>query len=178
MAHKAMIQELLQVRASLILCFRAEQKVKMEKDPAGKTIIVDAGFQPICSKELPFELTVSFLMTPDRPGVGQPLKLQEQHRAIFPTGQQIDENAGRRVAEWASGGAPRVTPAAATPEALAILAGQLVKMGITDPTDRAAYVKENAAGKMVKDLTADDVVNLTALANYELDKLTSEGGAE
>src|SRR3989304_2100738 len=31
MGHKQMIQRLLQVRANLILCFRAEEKIKMEK---------------------------------------------------------------------------------------------------------------------------------------------------
>ncbi|MCW0295060.1 hypothetical protein NIL11_26960, partial [Klebsiella pneumoniae] len=32
-AHKAFVQRLLQVKAHLILCFRAEQKVEMVKNP-------------------------------------------------------------------------------------------------------------------------------------------------
>jgi hypothetical protein len=109
MAHKQMVQKLLQVRAHLILCFRAEEKVKMEtrhdeKTGRDKTVIVPMGWQPICEKNLPYELTCSFLLTTDAPGIPKPLKLQEQHRAIFPDGKPIDEAAGTRLAAWAVGG--------------------------------------------------------------------------
>jgi len=103
-AHKQMVQKLLQVKAHLILCFRAEEKNKIEKDEKGKTQIVPVGFQPICSKELPYELITSFLLLPDKPGIGQPIKLQEQHKSIFPAGKLLDESAGRAIAEWAKGG--------------------------------------------------------------------------
>lgn len=104
MGHKQMIQRLLQVRANLILCFRAEEKVKMEKDANNKTVIVPIGWQPICSKEVPYEMTVSFLLTPDKPGYPHPLKLQEQHKTLFPLDRPINEESGRKVAEWADGG--------------------------------------------------------------------------
>lgn len=102
--HKAMVSRLLQVRANLILCFRAEEKVKMEKDKDNKTVIVPIGFQPICSKELPYELTVSFLLNTDKPGVPKPLKLQEQHRKIFPLDKPLSEESGKLISEWARGG--------------------------------------------------------------------------
>jgi hypothetical protein len=114
MSHKKMVQRLLQVNCHLILCFRAEEKVKMEKEKdersgKEKTVIVPIGWQPICSKELPFELTTSFLLTPDRPGFPQPLKLQEQHKGLFPLDKPVNEESGRRVAEWAAGGsAPKL----------------------------------------------------------------------
>jgi hypothetical protein len=115
MSHKQMVQKLLQVRAHLILCFRAEEKTKMEKavkDGKEKTIIVPIGFQPICSKELPFELTVSFLLLPDKPGIPQPLKLQEQHKAMFPLDKLLNEESGKAVSEWAKGSTtkPETTP--------------------------------------------------------------------
>lgn len=103
MAHKQMIQRFLQIRANLILCFRAEEKIEMKKGSDGKIMVVPKGFQPICSKEMPYELTVSFLLTPDNPGIPQPIKLQEQHKALFPPNQLIDEEAGRRISEWAFG---------------------------------------------------------------------------
>jgi len=106
-AHKEMIQRLLQVRTNIILCFRAEEKIKMEKDETGKMRIVPLGFQPICSKEMPYELTVSFLLTPDKPGIPQPIKLQEQHRKLFPLDKQIGEESGKMISEWAAGGATR-----------------------------------------------------------------------
>lgn len=109
MAHKQMVQKLLQTKNHLILCFRAEEKVKMEKDEKGKTQIVPIGWQPICSKEMPYELTVSFLLTADKPGIGQPLKLQEQHKAIFPNGKLLSEESGKLAAEWAKGGSKQTT---------------------------------------------------------------------
>jgi len=109
-AHKKMVQRLLQVRAHLILCFRAEEKVEMVREN-GKTVIVPKktltgldGWVPICEKNLPFELTTSFLLTAAEPGVPKPIKLQEQHRALFPLDQPITEESGRRIAEWAAGG--------------------------------------------------------------------------
>ena len=102
--HKKMVSRLLQVKATVILCFRAEEKVKMEKDAQNKTVIVPIGWQPICEKNLPFELTVSFLLTPDAPGMPKPLKLQEQHKPLFPLDKPINEESGKRVAEWAAGG--------------------------------------------------------------------------
>jgi hypothetical protein len=102
MAHKQMLQRLLQVHAHLILCFRAEEKVKMERIE-GKMQIVPIGFQPICSKELPYELTVSFMLLPDKPGIPQPLKLQEQHKKLFPLDQPLSELSGKLIAQWAKG---------------------------------------------------------------------------
>ena len=109
MAHKQMVQRLLQVRSHLILCFRAEDKVKMEKDDRGKIQIVPAGIQPICSKEMPYELMASFLLTSDKPGYPQPLKLQEQHKPMFPLDNLLSEESGHLISEWAKGGAIKYT---------------------------------------------------------------------
>lgn len=112
MAHKHMVARLLQVRAHLILCFRAEEKVDMVKGDDGKMRIVPkasptgfVGWMPICEKNLPYELTASFLLTGDAPGVPKPIKLQEQHRALFPPDHPITEESGARIAAWAAGGA-------------------------------------------------------------------------
>ncbi len=108
--HKRMMQRLLQTRAHLILCFRAEAKIEIVKED-GKTKIVPKqslvgldGWIPLTEKTVPFELTVSLLLTPDHPGVPKPIKLQEQHRALFPLDKPITEDSGRRIAEWAAGG--------------------------------------------------------------------------
>ena len=104
MSHKQMVQRLLQVKAHLILCFRAEEKVKMERDSNNKTVIVPQGWQPICEKNLPYELTVSILLTPDKPGFPKPLKLQEQHKTLSPLNKELNEESGKLIAEWAAGG--------------------------------------------------------------------------
>src|SRR6185369_1875524 len=100
------VMRLLQVRAHLILCFRAEPKVEMTRDN-GKIVITEKkslvglhGWIPITEKNLPFELTTSFLLMADRPGVPLPIKLQEQHRLLFPLDEAITEESGRRSAEW------------------------------------------------------------------------------
>jgi hypothetical protein len=116
MAHKRMVQRLLQVRAHLILCFRAEEKIDIIKDENGKTKIVPkqsqtgyAGWIPICEKSLPFEMTASFMLIAAEPGIPKPIKLQRQHMDIFPLDKPVTEDSGRRVAQWAAGANPART---------------------------------------------------------------------
>jgi len=124
MAHKKMVSRLLQCRAHLIICLRAEEKTKMSKitDENGRTKVVPEpqGWQPICEKNFMYEMTTSFMVLPDRPGVPIPIKLQEQHRFAFPEGQPITEQAGAALAEWAHGGTapkkPAKAPAQKVPE--------------------------------------------------------------
>lgn len=113
--HKRFVSKLLQVRAHIILCLRAEEKVEMQRGDDGKMKIVKKqtatgldGWVPICEKTLPFEATCSFLLLATNPGVPQPIKLQQQHRSVFPMGESISEEHGRRLAEWAAGGAEKV----------------------------------------------------------------------
>lgn len=121
MSHKAMVQKLLQVRAHLILCFRAEQKIEMVRGDNGKMQIIAKqsltgldGWIPVCEKSLPFELTASFLLLAQNPGVPMAIKLQEQHKALFPVGAEINEDAGKRIAAWAAGGKQPTIAKAAT----------------------------------------------------------------
>lgn len=111
--HRRMVARLLQVRAHLILCFRAEEKIEMVKVD-GKTEVRKKqtatgldGWVPICEKTLPYELTASFLLMASKPGVPLPIKLQEQHRALFPLDVPITEESGKRLSEWARGGGSR-----------------------------------------------------------------------
>jgi hypothetical protein len=112
-AHKRMVERLLQLRAHLILCFRAESKIEMAKED-GKTVIREKrslvgynGWIPIAEKNLPFELTVFFMLLAERPGVPHKIKLQEQHKHLFPPDVPITEASGAGLAAWAKGGAPR-----------------------------------------------------------------------
>ena len=118
MEHKKMVQRLLQVRAHLIICFRAEEKVEMVRDEQTKKMVIVPkvsltginGWIPVCEKNLPFELTASFLLTADAPGIPKPIKLQDQHRSMFPANKPITEESGKLVAAWASGGSAATTP--------------------------------------------------------------------
>jgi hypothetical protein len=110
MSHKHMVQRLLQIRAHLILCFRAEEKVEMTRVD-GKMQVAKKegstgldGWFSVTEKNLPYELTASFLLMPDKPGFPRPIKLQQQHRSLFPLDRTIDEEAGRKLALWSKGG--------------------------------------------------------------------------
>lgn len=115
-SHKDMMSALLRVKAHVILCFRAEAKIEMVKGERGweikpkQSLTGLDGWIPVCEKTVPFELTVSFLLTPDRPGYGRPIKLQEQHKALFPLDHPINAESGRLIALWASGGTERREP--------------------------------------------------------------------
>ena len=107
--HKSMVQRLLQVKAHVILCFRAEPKVEMVTEN-NKTKVVPKksltgldGWIPVSEKNLPFELTLSFLLTADKPGIPHPIKLQDQHRPYFDLTKPVGIEAGRKLAEWAKG---------------------------------------------------------------------------
>lgn len=109
-SHKQMVQRLLQVRAHLILCLRAEEKIEMKRNDQGKMEIISKegptglhGWFPVCEKNLPYEMTASFLLLATRPGIPNPIKLEAQHRALFPLDQPITEESGRLIARWAAG---------------------------------------------------------------------------
>ena len=145
--HRRMVSRLLQVRAHLILCFRAEEKIEMVKED-GKMVVRKKqtstgldGWVPICEKNLPYELTASFLLMASRPGVPLPIKLQEQHKALFPLDAPITEQSGLALAKWASGSSKDAPPSASTsslgaaagpscaPDALLVKARELAESG-------------------------------------------------
>lgn len=186
LGHKAMVSKLLQVRAHVILCFRAEPKIEMVDDPdkPGKKKIAEKkgpggfkGWLPICEKNLPYELTASFLFMAEDPGVPVPMKLPAQLAPFFPTGKQVTAEAGRQLASWARGGtqqgvdAPVDSSAGAPPvegdpikELSALLADRALTMRDLEPqlgpvnrdTARNAVTAWLIAnpGKTVRDLVA------------------------
>lgn len=119
MEHKKFISRLLQSRCHIILCLRAEEKLLMETvEEEGsngrkfkKTIItaakdrpINERWSPLCEKKLPFEFTVSLLLTADKPGFPIPLKLEEQHKTAVPLDRPLSEQTGVLLAAWARGG--------------------------------------------------------------------------
>ena len=112
-AHKKLMNALLQCRASIIFCLRADEKIRIAREN-GKTVVEPLGWMPICEKRFMFEMTASFTLTPDRPGIPNfslPHKLQSQHRAMFSDQKPIGEDSGKALATWAAGGKPAAKPA-------------------------------------------------------------------
>lgn len=130
--HKKFISRLLQCKSHLVLCLRADEKMRMEtieEERNGrtfkKTVIIAAKdlppherWQPICEKRMPYELTVSLLLTPNDPGTPIPLKLQAQHMGAFPMIEgkfsKIGEASGAALAQWAKGSGDGTPPDPAT----------------------------------------------------------------
>jgi hypothetical protein len=107
--HKRFMQELLRARPHVILCLRAEDKIEVVKQD-GKTVVrpkeslIGAdGWIPICEKRLPFEATISLLLTADAPGVPKPIKLERRHQELVPLDRPLDEKVGAALAGWAQG---------------------------------------------------------------------------
>lgn len=181
MAHKQFVGRLLQIKAHLILCFRAEEKVEMAKDEKGRTVIVPKrtltgldGWVPICEKNLPYELTTSFLFTADAPGMPKPIKLQEQHRLLVPLDQPISEDTGAQLAKWARGAQNDALQQ--IDELSATLLGLAEQLGVREVT--TAAVQENRTlhrarlGKHVDWLHAQIANAETALAGREEQDIT------
>jgi hypothetical protein len=172
-SHKQMVNKLLQVRAHVILCFRAEPKIEMVKKD-GKTLIQEKtsliglnGWIPISDKNLPFELTASFLLMADRPGIPLPIKLQQQHRALFPSDKEINEESGKRLAQWAAGGSDKPVDNTAElrklltdaniPEADFLAAAQRTSLSEITNVDKAKQWIEKNRPKSADVLTFEDV---------------------
>ncbi len=107
--HKRMVSRLLQLRAHVILCMRAEDKIAITKNSSGATevgpMVTPTGFKgmvPLCEKRLPFELTLSLLVSNEHPGVPIPIKITKDHLPFFPLDRPITDDSGRALAEWAS----------------------------------------------------------------------------
>ncbi len=117
--HKRFVSRLLQCRAHLILCLRADEKIRIEKvTETGsngreytKTVIIqpkdmpaNERWVPICEKRFMYEMTISCVLTPQSPGLPIPIKLQAQHRSAVSLDKPISEETGRALALWAKGG--------------------------------------------------------------------------
>lgn len=116
--HKRFVTRLLQCRAHLVICLRADEKIRIEtvteKGDNGKeykkTVIVQPKdmepkdrWVPICEKRFMYEMTLSLVLTPTAPGIPLPIKLQAQHRHAVPLNEQLSEETGRQLAQWARG---------------------------------------------------------------------------
>jgi hypothetical protein len=119
MDHRKLVSKMLQISPYLILCLRAEEKLRIERQPIDannptgpkKTVFIQPSDLPmkdrwvmICEKRLPFESTMSLLFVPDRPGVPIPVKLNEEHKFAVPLDRQVTDQIGRDLADWADGG--------------------------------------------------------------------------
>lgn len=117
-ARRTLLNGVVQLGVSCIMCFRAGEKTKPIKQPDGKIKPTDMGFTPIAGPEFVYEMTMSALLYPrsdgvptwdsDLPGERIAMKLPGQFREMFARGDPMSEAHGKLLAEWARGGAPAV----------------------------------------------------------------------
>ena len=170
MSMKAMVQRLLQVRAHLIICLRAEQRIEMVRGADGKMEIREKqsltglnGWIPVCEKSLPFEMTASLLLTADRPGIPQPIKLMDVHRPFFPLDAPITEASGARLAAWAKGGAGAPTDAAAPIDWIARINSAATKTALQAVGKQLKAAKDTMPPDELETLRAAYDARLTAI---------------
>jgi len=97
-ARQDMLYSLLQRRIPIIFACRATERTKKE----GVAVVKD-GWHPVCHASFPFEVTVSFTLTPEA-GKGvirhqTPFKLERDHEAIFKDGDVLTEAHGAALGE-------------------------------------------------------------------------------
>lgn len=206
--HKRLVNQMLASRAHVIVCMRSEEKMRVEAVPqfnddgsprmwkgkqSTKTVITPASdipikdrWVPICEKRFPFEITTSFLLTPDRPGVGIPRKLQKQHMPFFPEGQQIGRRSGELIGRWAIGGAPIAhvekssthpssTLSARSDKFEAALRGSHDLAALTRAWNNGRDLREELRGAMPD--RAAELDRLHTMLDAELDTMPSDGAA-
>lgn len=110
--RRKFINAFLQSRLNLIFCFRAKDKLRLEKgkDPESK------GFMPIAGDELAYEMVLNALLKPgargvptwesDKEGENQMIKVPKQFLELTAStrGKPLDEDFGEALAKWAAGG--------------------------------------------------------------------------
>lgn len=186
--HKFFVQQLLRARAHIILCLRAQDQVEIVKDSAGKTVVRPKetltgadGWVPICERRLPFEATVSLLLTADAPGVPKPIKLERRHVGLVPLDRELDETVGLALAGWAAGAVTEPGRSEAGKEAVGdvSLAGPepsksspgsataLAQLKAEFPDDWKRAGKAMYPGRAPASLTVDEVAGLRAALAQE-----------
>jgi hypothetical protein len=111
-AENEFIYTMLGMECPVVLCFRAKEKIKIVN---GKP--VELGWQPIAGERVAFETIFTLLLPPHSKGVPDLglSDMREPFDTLVPEKRAIDEELGRRLAEWARGG--RKPTAAAQPPA-------------------------------------------------------------
>lgn len=116
-ARRRMINSILQQPCNFIFCFRAKEKIKVErgKEPEPR------GFMPIAGEEFVYEMTLNALLLPNAGGVPtwqsneigekQMIKLPEQFRSLLLGAKgPLSEQIGQELATWAAGADPELDP--------------------------------------------------------------------
>lgn len=101
------LNALLQIGAHVIFCFRAKDKLVLVKNERGKLEPVSAGWTPIITERMDYEMTANVILpagAQGSPDLSIPAtKLPKHLGGIFEHGKPLTRETGRRLAQWAAG---------------------------------------------------------------------------
>lgn len=99
--HKRFMNTLLYLPCHVVACFRAREKMDFKHTgPKGEP--VSLGLQPICEKNVLFEMTASFLLR-DQGKTHDVIKLPECLRSILGSNGYFTEDHGKALRDWCGG---------------------------------------------------------------------------
>jgi hypothetical protein len=104
--HKKFMDTMLQSSMHIVVCVRAREKTKIDRDAQGKTIFIPQGIQPVQEKNFMFEMTASLMM--DNQGARQDvMKCPAALQPFLGRGTNyIGIEDGEAVRAWIDGGTP------------------------------------------------------------------------
>ena len=101
--RRALLNGIQQMRANIIFCFRAKDKLALIKNSEGKMEPTRIGWQPIAGTEYVFDMTALVVLPPRSNGVAdwdaEACKNSKGLKGIFQKGP-LDEATGERQARW------------------------------------------------------------------------------
>jgi len=107
-AENQFIYALLSADCHVVLCMRAKEKIKIV---GGKP--VELGWQPIVGERVAFETLFTLMLPPHSKGAPD-LSISEMRKpfdTLIRSGEQLTEETGAALREWASGAGAAVAPA-------------------------------------------------------------------
>jgi hypothetical protein len=108
-AENKFIYTMLAMECPIILCFRAKEKLKIVPGRAP----IDLGWQPIAGDRITFETIFTLVLPPHSKGIPdlEQSEMRQPFDTMVPKDKPIDEELGRKLTEWAKGGATAIQAA-------------------------------------------------------------------
>ena len=157
-SHKRMMNTLLYLPCHVVCCFRAREKMDFKNTgPKGEPLSL--GLQPICEKNVLFEMSASFMLR-DQGRARDVIKLPECLRPILGGDGYLMPDHGKRLREWVGG----ADPMERAKNALRLAASQGTKQL------RDAFLSLTAAEKKALNAFKDTLKDSAASADAELDR--------
>ena len=134
--RKQLINTVIQLEVSVILCFRGRKKTKPGKDEKGKSVIVPLGWMPIGGEDYVYEMTMCALLYPGCGGVPtwttqqrgekEIIKLPDYLSGFLAKPEPLSEAIGEQLASWAKGGEASIAELPQKPDGLIVVVTEVI----------------------------------------------------